>query len=129
LIAAGSFAATLTALVSHRTLAPAYSIASQADAVPQNVPVFAVDFYDHTLPWYLRRTVTMVSYKDELDVAIAWEPHKFLPDLAAFARAWEATPSGYAVFSSRSLANTLKETGIRAEVVSQGPRYTIVRKP
>jgi 4-amino-4-deoxy-L-arabinose transferase-like glycosyltransferase len=129
LIAAGSFAGTLTALVSHRTLAPAHSIASQAGAVPRNVPVFAVDFYDHTLPWYLRRTVTMVSYKDELDAAIAWEPQKFIPDLTAFARAWAAAPSAYAVFSSRSFEAIQKETGIPAEVVSRGPRYTIVRKP
>src|SRR3954463_475813 len=87
LLAAGALLCTLTALVSHRVLAPAHSIAGQAGAVPAGAPVFAVDFYDHTLPWYLRRTVTMVSYKDELDMAIQWEdrngrePRKFIPDL------------------------------------------------
>jgi len=97
--------------------------------VPANATVFAVDFYDHTIPWYLRRTVTMVSYKDELDVAITWEPHKFIPDLAGFARAWAETPGAYAVFSSQRFEALQKELNIPVEVVSRGPRYTLVRKP
>jgi len=129
LLALGSFACTLTALVAHRTLAPRYSFESQAGAVPAGARVFAVDFYDHTIPWYLRRTVTMVSYKDELDVAITWEPDKFIPDLAGFARAWAATPGAYAVFSSQRFEAMQKELNIPMDVVSHGPRYTLVRKP
>jgi len=129
LIAGGSFATTLTALVSHRVLAPAYSFESQAGAVPAGARVFAVDFYDHTIPWYLRRTVTMVSYKDELDVAITWEPHKFIPDLAGFARAWAETPGAYAVFSSSRFDELKKQIDLPMETVSRGPRYTLVRKP
>jgi hypothetical protein len=97
--------------------------------------VFAVDFYDHTIPWYLRRTVTMVSYKDELDVAIQWEeqdgrePRKFIPDLAGFARAWTETPGAYAVFSSARFDELKKQIDLPMEVVSRGPRYTLVRKP
>ena len=129
LLAIGSFACTLTALVGHRALAPAYSIASQAGAVSQGARVFAVDFYDHTLPWYLRRPVTMVRYKDELEVAIGWEPQKFIPDLAGFARAWAAAPAAYAVFSTSSFENLKKEIDAPMEIVSRGPRYIIVRKP
>ena len=129
LLAIGSFACTLTALVGHRELAPAYSMASQARAVSQGAQVFAVDFYDHTLPWYLRRAVTMVRYRDELEVAIGWEPQKFIPDLAGFARAWTAAPAAYAVFSSSGFENLKKEIDVPMEIVSRGPRYTIVRKP
>jgi len=129
LLAAGSFACSLTALAGHATLSPAYSIASQAGAVPADAKVFAVDFYDHTLPWYLRRPVTMVAYKDELEVAIRWEPEKFIPDLAGFARAWAATPKAYAVLSASSLEKLGKEAPVPMEIVSRGPRYIIVRKP
>jgi len=129
LLAAGGLLCTLTALVGHRVLAPSYSFESQAAAVPANATVFAVDFYDHTIPWYLRRTVTMVSYKDELDVAITWEPHKFIPDLAGFARAWNATPGAYAVFSSARFDELKKQLDLPMEVVSRGARYTLVRKP
>jgi 4-amino-4-deoxy-L-arabinose transferase-like glycosyltransferase len=129
LLAIGSFACTLTALVGHGTLSPAYSIASQAQGVPGDARVFAVDFYDHTLPWYFRRPVTMVRYKDELEEAIKWEPQKFIPDLAGFERAWAAAPAAYAVFSSSAFENLKKEVDVPMEVVSRGPRYTIVRKP
>jgi 4-amino-4-deoxy-L-arabinose transferase-like glycosyltransferase len=130
-----SLACTLIALVGHGVLSPYYSLASQAHDVRQGAPVFAVDFYDHTIPWYLRRTVTMVGYKDELDVAISWEdrngrePPKFIPDLATFAGAWQAAPQAYAVFSSSRFSELKKQLDLPMEIVSQGPRYTIVRKP
>jgi hypothetical protein len=115
--------------VGHRALAPAYSIASQAARIPADAQVFAVDFYDHTLPWYLRRPVTMVVYKDELGEPIKWEPHKFIPDLAGFARAWAEAPAPSAVFSSAGFETLKKEINVPMEIVSRGPRYTIVRKP
>jgi len=70
-----------------------------------------------------------VSYKDELDVAITWEPDRFIPDLAGFARAWAATPGAYAVFSSQRFEAMQTELNIPMDVVSRGPRYTLVRKP
>jgi hypothetical protein len=129
LLALASFGCSLIALVGHRTLAPAYSIASQAGAIADQAPVFAIDFYDHTLPWYLRRTVTMVGYKDELGQAIGWEPQKFIPDLDGFARAWAGAPAAYAVFSSEGFEKLKKEINAPMEIVSRGPRYIIVRKP
>ncbi len=53
-----------------------------------DTPFYRVNTFDQTLPFYLKRNVTMVSYKDELAVAIGWEPEKFLPDLAAFEKRW-----------------------------------------
>jgi 4-amino-4-deoxy-L-arabinose transferase-like glycosyltransferase len=129
LLAAGSFTCALTAMVGNGSMSPAYSIASQAGAVPAGAKVFAVDFYDHTLPWYFRRPVTMVAYKDELEVAIRWERQKFIPDLAGFERAWAAAPGAYAVLSASSFEHVKSETSIPMEIVSRGPRYIIVRKP
>lgn len=129
LLALGSFGCSLTALVGHRALAPLYSVASQASHVRGNAQVFAVDFYDHTLPWYFRRTVTMVGYKDELAQPIGWEPHRFIPDLAGFARAWADAPAAYAVFSAERFDDMRKSIPAPMEVVSRGPRYIIVRKP
>src|SRR5260221_10699971 len=129
LLAAGSFLCTLIALAGHTTMSANYSIAQQARAIHPKAQVFAVDFYDHTLPWYLRRPVTMVRYKDELDVAIGWEPQKFIPDLPGFAKAWAAAPAASAVFSSSGFERAKAEANVPMEVVSQGPRYTIVRKP
>ncbi len=132
LLASASFGCTLTALVGHRLVSSAFSIAEQAralPALPREARIFAVDFYDHTLPWYLGRPVAMVRYKDELGEEISWNPEKFIPDLARFAQAWREAPSAYAVFSSETFEPLRKEIGVPMQVLSRGPRYTIVRKP
>ena len=59
-------------------------------------PVYAVDIYDHSLPWYLRRPVTMVAYRDEFGAAIDWDKDKFIPDIATFERVWRAQKEAYA---------------------------------
>ena len=131
LLAAASFACTLVAMVGHQVISPSFSIARQAAGlvIPADARIFAVDCYDHTLPWYLGRPVTMVLYKDELGQPISWEPGKFIPDLPAFVRAWQQAPAAYAVFASEKFAAMSRELPVAMEVLSRGPRYTIVRKP
>src|SRR5205814_1984093 len=71
-LALAGFACTQLALIGHSTLAPLFSAASliaAAPPVPADARVYAVDAYDHSIPWYLRRAVTMVGYKDELEKA------------------------------------------------------------
>ncbi len=135
LTAFGALGCTLMVFAGHRALAPLYSVGPQAARlqaeapIPQAARFFAVDIYDHTLPWYFGRAVTMVIYRDELAEAIKWEPEKFIPDLQGFARAWQAAPSAYAVFASERFEALRREIEMPMEVVSRGPRYTIVRKP
>ena len=131
LLSSASFGCAIVAIAGHASIAPAYSIGEQAArlAVPPQARIFAVDFYDHTLPWYFRRTVTMVGYKDELAQPIGWEPANFIPDLAGFERAWAAAPAALAVFASQDFGTLQKQLSAPLEVVSRGPRYTIVRKP
>ncbi len=132
-IALAAFAGTLVALLGHRVLSPYYSTAqvvAQARAqLDSRAPFYAVDAYDHTLPWYLRRTVTMVGYKDELAEEIGWEPQKFLPDLASFARAWRADRHAGALFATRDLAAFRRQYDLPMQIVARDARYTIVRKP
>jgi 4-amino-4-deoxy-L-arabinose transferase-like glycosyltransferase len=130
LLSIASFACVFAVIAGHAR-SPYNSSRAQIAALGTgpSVPVFAVDFYDHTLPWYFRRTVTMVGYKDELAQAIAWEPAKFIPDLAGFERAWAAAPAAYAVFSARDFPNLQKQLSAPMEIVSRGARYVIVRKP
>lgn len=131
LLAFASFACTLVAMLGHRSIASDFTIGPQAQSlnIPPQARIFAVDAYDHTLPWYFRRTVTMVSYKDELAQPIGWEPGKFIADLPAFARAWKAAPAAYAVFATNKLPEMEKQLALPMQVLSRGPRYTIVRKP
>jgi 4-amino-4-deoxy-L-arabinose transferase-like glycosyltransferase len=132
-MAAGALVATQLGLAAHGTMAARFSVAATlaalAERPPADVPVYAVESYDHTLPWNLRRTVTMVGYRDELGVAIDWEPQKFVPDLAAFAQRWRAEPRAWAFVSANEVEQLRRELGVEMEVLARGPHYAIVKKP
>jgi hypothetical protein len=51
------------------------------DKLPPGVPFFSADTYDQSLQFYLKRTTTMVAYRDEMSFGISQEPHKFIPTL------------------------------------------------
>jgi 4-amino-4-deoxy-L-arabinose transferase-like glycosyltransferase len=132
-LAAGVLAALMVGFAGHSVFAPAYSVSpligSLAQAPSRNAAIFAVETYDHTMPWALRRTVTMVAYQDELAQAIAWEPDRYIPDLGAFVRAWNAEPEAYAFFAVRDFDRLRRKLDIPMEIAARGPRYVIVRKP
>ena len=128
-LAAGTFLCCQIALAGHGALAARFSVASlveRAGPIPADAAVYTVDAYDHTIPWYLRRTVTMVHYKDELDKAIEWEPHKFVPDEAAFAAAWTRSGQAYAFIPLRDYERLSRELPMTE--VGRDPRFVLVKK-
>jgi len=132
-LALGGLAWVQIVLSGHETLAPAFSayhvVQKIRGDVKPDVPFYVVDTFDHTLPFYLDRTVTMVGYKDELAQSIAWERREFLPDAAAFARAWQSDRDAFAMFSANDLAGFLKAHPVAVRIVASDPRRVIVRKP
>ena len=129
-LALAGIGCTQLALVGHRTLAPAFSAESlvvAAGPVPADARVYAVDAYDHSIPWYLRRTVTMVAYKDELDKAIEWERSKFIPDVRTFGEEWKKQANAYAIVAVRDFDRLRSE--LPMELLARDPRYVLVRKP
>ena len=132
-LALGAYAAMLIATVGHRAYAPSFSAAATIAMLnpppSRDARFFAVDSYDHTVPWSLRRTVTMVRYRDELGEVVNWEPGKFVPDLAGFKRQWNDAHDAYALFALRDFDRLRGELGLPMQEVARGPRYVIVRKP
>ncbi|MBI3524072.1 MAG: glycosyltransferase family 39 protein [Betaproteobacteria bacterium] len=114
------------------TLAPAnsaYRIVERIrDQVKPDVPFFSVNTYDQTLPFYLKRTVTLVGYKDELGFGIEHEPHKFIPDLASFEKIWRAAPQAWALMGPDTYQQLLA-AGLPMHLAAQDTRRIIVRKP
>ncbi len=97
-------------------------------AITSETVFFAVDTYDHTLPYYLGRTLKMVAYKDELAPSIAWEPEKFIADYDAFERAWHAAPAAIALMGPRE-HQTFTERRLPMTVLASDARRIIVKKP
>ena len=132
-LAAGGLAATQIGLAGHLTIAGRFSAASTLaqlrELPPRDAPVFAVSVYDHTEPWTLKRTVTMVMHRDELEKEIDWDREKFIPDLASFARAWQAAPQAWAFVRPERLPQLRDELGLPMQEMARGPVYAIVKKP
>ena len=133
MLAASGLIATQLGLAGHGTMAERFSVeatvARLAERPPADVPVYAVEMYDHTIPWSLRRTVTMVGHQDELATEIGWEPQKFVPDLAAFAARWKAEPRAWAFVPVGELDRLRLELALDMLVMARGPQYAIVKKP
>jgi len=66
-----------------------------------SIPFYSVEMFDHSLPFYLRRTVTLVNYRSELGEGIAAEPQKYVDSMDAFVSTWAELPAGFAVMTPR----------------------------
>ncbi len=93
-----------------------------------SLPFYSVNTYDQTLQPYLKRTTTMVQYKDELDFGIQQEPEKFIPDVPSFVKRWEADKQAFALLPPDTF-NQLQAQGVPMEVLAKDSRRVIVRKP
>lgn len=89
---------------------------------------YSVGTYEHTLPFYLNRTLVLVEYQDEMAFGIQQEPDKWVPTLAEFKRRWLADRSAYA-FTSPGYFEKIKALGIPYEIAYRDPERIIIRKP
>ncbi len=134
LIAAGlaGLAVTQGVVTGHDAFAPALSAANIADRIRPHLrpgmPFYSVNFYDHTLNFYLGRTVTLVAHKNELAFGIAQEPHKFVPTFDEFARRWAADREALAITSRDGFSNVLA-SGLPLVVIAEDTRRVVFRKP
>ena len=80
---------------------------------------------DHTLPFYLRRTMILVEQPDELEFGVGREPQKWLPTLDAFRNAWRSGPRALALMSPATYAE-LQSDHLPMTVVAQDERRVVV---
>jgi 4-amino-4-deoxy-L-arabinose transferase-like glycosyltransferase len=129
---ATAFIGSQGALLGHNELAPAFSghdLAGQVKPLlTPDVPIYSVDTYDQTLPFYLARPVTLVAKEDELAFGLAQEPGKWIPTMAEFARRWQADADAFAIIEPDTF-DTLQRQGLPMTVVARDARRLIVRKP
>lgn len=133
MLATGGLAFTQLVVLGHDSLSPRYSAYHAVElarpGLPADAPFYAVRQYDHTLPFYLGRTVTLVGVSDELAGAIAWEPHKYVARLEDFAAAWRSDRAACAAFAPAEFAALRAELRLEARVLATTPRYLIACKP
>ena len=131
-VAVAHLLAILVVLGSHDRFGQLKSSAAIAAAlrpvIASDTPVFAVRLYDHTLPFYLRRSVTLVDVQDEFEFGEAQEPERWIPTLDGFAQRWQQLPRAAAYLTRETLAE-LRARGLATQIVFEDPRRVVIVKP
>ncbi|HEY8888422.1 MAG TPA: glycosyltransferase family 39 protein, partial [Gallionella sp.] len=89
---------------------------------------YSVDTYEQTLPFFLKRTFTLVQYQDEMAFGIMQEPQRYIPDYASFAKVWQAQPAALAIMPVLTYTR-LKQMDFAMKIIYEDPQYIVVSKP
>jgi len=90
-------------------------------------PLYSVDTYEQTLPFYLKRTFTLVRFQDEMAFGIMQEPQRWVPDYASFAMVWKAQTEALAIMPVETYER-LKQFNLDMKTIYEDPQYIVVIK-
>lgn len=93
-----------------------------------NSKVYSVGFYDHTLPYYLQRTVILVAHQDEMSFGLQQEPQRWIPTLEAFREQWLKDAQPYAVLPPDALSR-LQALNLPLREIYHDPRRVVITRP
>ncbi|HUW51788.1 MAG TPA: glycosyltransferase family 39 protein [Sulfuricella sp.] len=121
-----------TVLSGHESLSPsnsAWRIAQQIQPyLRPEAPFYSVGMYEQTLPFYIKRSVTLVAFQDEMEFGLTQEPDKWLPTIAEFEQAWHKQPYALAIMTP-DLYQQFKTSGLPMQIIAQDTRRMVVKKP
>ncbi|MDR5731904.1 glycosyltransferase family 39 protein [Caballeronia sp. LZ025] len=96
--------------------------------LPPDTPFYSIAKLDHTMPFYLGRTMTMVQESDELRFGVTTEPQKWLPTIDDWVRRWNADRYALALLPPGRYDEMLAR-GVPMQVIARDARRVIVEKP
>ncbi len=138
-LVAGSFLFWSFSFVFLHNVDTAFSSERLIEALGANIRPFdrhhefySIGQFDHSLPFYLGRTVTLVDYAGELRMGQRTEPARSIETIAEFARVWRQSsqqayavmrPQQYAQFQRDDLPMTILARDRRLVVVGRWIRH------
>lgn len=96
----------------------------QAELTPQT-KLYAVGQYEQSLTFYLRRTMTLVDFKDEFTFGLGQEPHLSIPSREAFIEQWRDGSESIAITSPK-IFEDFKNSGVPMRVIAQDSRRVVI---
>ncbi len=131
-LGAGGLLLIQLVMTGDEALSPTYSASRLADAIKPvldaDTPFYSVRTYEQTLPFYIKRTVTLVDYRDELEFGLKQEPELAIPTLAAFEAHWRNDRKALAIMGP-DIHRELTGRGLPMRLLAEGARHVIVSKP
>ncbi|HRX70161.1 MAG: glycosyltransferase family 39 protein [Candidatus Competibacteraceae bacterium] len=133
-LALGSLSAGILVMNGHNELSRLYS----ADQIVQEIeaehgpfdpsaPFYSIQMHDQTLPFYLKRPVTLVQYTDEFALGLAAEPEKGIAKVEDWKSRWRALEKGYAIMNHHNYQHFTAE-GLPMRLLARDPRRVIVSR-
>ena len=130
--AAGFFLCSIIAGTGHETLGRAVSgidLATRVkNIIPEKANIYSVRLLDHTMPFYLGRTMIMVEDPDELRFGVDQEPELWRPTLDAFIARWKEDQTAYAMMVPEQFT-ALQGLNLPMQEVDRDSRRVIVKHP
>ena len=130
--ASGFFLCALIAGTGHETLGRAVSgidlVMKVKETIPDKVNFYSVRILDHTVPFYLGKTMVMVESPDELEFGVKQEPQLWLPTLNAFIARWAEDQTAYALMVPEQYVE-LQKLNVPMQEVGRDSRRVIVKHP
>jgi len=94
---------------------------------PSDVPIFAVQSYQQSLPFYLQRPVVLVDYRDEFDLGLTEDPQRGIATLQQFAQVWLTLSEGFAVMPPAT-RDRLSALGLPMREIARLPERVIISR-
>lgn len=123
---------TQLAVTSEDALSPAHSTYHLVKKLPPDLktdtPFYSIGSYEQTLPFYLKRTVTLVEYQDEMAFGLKHEPQRWIPTIKAFEPIWNAQPYALAVMGPE-MYEQLEKAKLPMQLIARDTERVFVRTP
>ncbi|MBF0176655.1 MAG: glycosyltransferase family 39 protein [Magnetococcales bacterium] len=117
----------------YQTTSQVYSARMMAAAmtpfVRPGVPVYSIECFHHSLPYYLGRPVDLVGYRGELEFGIDQEPQRWIADKETFFQRWRETPGALAVFHRHDFPYQQARRDLPMRVLYEDPYRVAVVRP
>jgi len=133
-LALGSLSAGILALNGHDQLSRLYSayhivreIEAEQGRFDRNAPFYSIEMHDQTLPFYLKRPVTLVQYVNEFALGLQAEPDKGVPRVEDWIVRWRDHTAGYAIMTPGNYQRLVAEN-LPMRVLARDPRRVIVSR-
>ncbi len=133
-LAFGSLTAGILAMNGHDTqsrLSSTYHLVREIEAqhgpLDRNLPFYSLQMHDQTLPFYLKRPVTLVQYTGEFGLGLDAEPAKGIARLEDWKLRWMGLDQGYAIMHPDDYSRFAAEN-LPMRVLGRDPRRVIVSR-
>jgi len=95
--------------------------------IKPDVPFYSVYCYEQTLPFYLKRTFTLVDFQDEMDFGIKQEPERWIASVDILAQRWGTQTEAYAIVPAQ-IFYILQQQGMAMKEIYRDEQYVVVSK-